>query len=70
MSLNDNDSTEEGMTTMTKGITGELSFLDRYLTLWIFLAMGMGVASGYFVPARSFINHSRSGRPTSPSPSA
>ncbi len=57
MSLNDNDSTEEGMTTMTKGITGKLSFLDRYLTLWIFLAMGTGVALGYSVPGtQSFIN--------------
>ncbi|MGD0060049.1 MAG: ACR3 family arsenite efflux transporter [Verrucomicrobiia bacterium] len=42
---------------MTKGITGKLSFLDRYLTLWIFLAMGTGVALGYFVPGtQSFIN--------------
>jgi len=39
-----------------------LGFLDRYLTLWIFLAMALGVAVGYFVPSSSaFINSYSSG---------
>lgn len=39
-----------------------LSFLDRYLTLWIFLAMVVGVAIGFFIPSSSsFINSFSSG---------
>jgi arsenite transporter len=43
-------------------LTKKLSFLDRYLTLWIFLAMFVGVISGYLYPGiTDFWNQFNSG---------
>lgn len=36
----------------------KLSFLDRYLTLWIFIAMALGVGIGYFLPQSSTLINS------------
>lgn len=43
-------------------ITQKLSFLDRYLTVWIFAAMAVGIGLGYFMPGvEGLINQFQSG---------
>ena len=48
-------------------VSARLSFLDRYLTLWIFLAMGVGVAAGFLFPqVVPFINRFNTGTTSVP----
>ncbi|MFA5072646.1 MAG: ACR3 family arsenite efflux transporter [Nitrospirota bacterium] len=47
---------------MTESTRKRLSFIDRYLTLWIFITMAVGVGIGYFFPhVEKIINSFQSG---------
>ncbi|MBI1293025.1 ACR3 family arsenite efflux transporter [bacterium] len=42
---------------MSQAVGCRLSFLDRYLTVWIFAAMGIGVGIGHFLPDVASLIH-------------
>lgn len=51
----------------TTNVSGRLSFLDRYLTLWIFAAMAVGISLGHFLPdVAPFINRFNVGTTSMP----
>ena len=55
--MNVNTTDDVALKTEREGAPKKLSWLDRFLTLWIFLAMAIGVAIGYFVlGVEDFIN--------------
>ena len=57
---------------MAATVAKRLGFVERFLTLWIFLTMAAGVGLGYFLPGFTKVvdRTSRWAPPTFPSPSA
>src|SRR4051812_41056613 len=58
-----------GLIVMNKNTSKRLSFIDRFLTLWIFLAMAIGVGLGFFFRGEeAFITQSQVGATNIPIP--